>query len=192
MFHTLKASLQACFKPSLLLGYVRALFFLQVPLDCHIPSHDGHEPMGCRVHGLVHVRLAAGWGLAALDFCRSHPEAAWDILVFCVCGAVGQNFIFFTINTFGALVNTTITTTRKFMSILVSALWTGSSLTVQQWGGVGLVFCGLSFQIFLKWQKSAQKRKATVLTKDGVKQPKQATFSMNGMGTTSTNEKKMD
>jgi len=71
---------------------------------------------------------------------------------------VGQNFIFLTINSFGALINTTITTTRKFMSILISAIWTGSPLTGQQWAGVGMVFSGLSFQIFVKYQKSMRRR----------------------------------
>lgn len=37
-----------------------------------------------------------------------------------MCGAVGQLFIFGTIKAFGSLVNTLITTTRKFFNILLS------------------------------------------------------------------------
>lgn len=39
-----------------------------------------------------------------------------------MCGAVGQLFIFGTIKTFGSLVNTLITTTRKFFNILLSGV----------------------------------------------------------------------
>ncbi|GAQ77933.1 UDP-galactose transporter, partial [Klebsormidium nitens] len=103
--------------------------------------------------------LPGGGGWDAVDFCRTHPEAAWDILVFCLCGAVGQNFIFFTISKFGALANTTITTTRKFMSILLSAVWNGNPLTLEQWTGVTMVFSGLSYGLYLKW--SSRRKRST-------------------------------
>lgn len=105
-----------------------------------------------------------GWpnatGYAAVSFCKEHPEVAWDILLFCLCGAVGQNFIFLTISRFGSLANTTITTTRKFVSIVVSSLLSGNPLSVKQWGSVFMVFSGLSYSIFLKWRK-LQKKKRT-------------------------------
>ncbi|KAJ1691214.1 hypothetical protein LUZ63_015369 [Rhynchospora breviuscula] len=92
-------------------------------------------------------------GFEAVNFCRAHPEAAWDILVYCLCGAVGQNFIFLTISRFGSLTNTTITTTRKFMSIVVSSVVSGNPLSAKQWGSVVMVFSGLSLQILLKWKR---------------------------------------
>ncbi|XP_078429641.1 UDP-galactose transporter 3 [Wolffia australiana] len=113
---------------------------------------------------LYNVACMFGWGggggLAAVRFCQEHPEAAWDVLVYCLCGAVGQNFIFLTISRFGSLANTTITTTRKFMSIVVSSLLSGNPLSSGQWGSVVMVFAGLSYQIFLKWRKvrSIQKK----------------------------------
>ncbi|QHN83463.1 UDP-galactose/UDP-glucose transporter [Arachis hypogaea] len=105
----------------------------------------------------------SGSGFEAVRFCKQHPEAAWDIILFCCCGAVGQNFIFLTISRFGSLANTTITTTRKFVSIVVSSLLSGNPLSTKQWGCVCMVFTGLSYQIYLKWQKlqRLQKRKAT-------------------------------
>lgn len=66
-----------------------------------------------------------------------------DILLFCVCGAVGQLFIFYTIKTFGALVNTLICTTRKFFNILFSVILNGNPLLPAQWVAVALVFGGL-------------------------------------------------
>lgn len=109
-----------------------------------------------------------GGGYEAVEFCKQHPEAAYDILMFCLCGAIGQNFIFLTISRFGALTNTTITTTRKFVSILVSALWNGNALTYEQWGGVAMVFTGLSYQIYLKWRKGKGKPKAKGKPKEEV------------------------
>lgn len=99
-----------------------------------------------------------GGGYEAVSFCKEHPEAAWDILMYCLCGAVGQNFIFLTIANFGSLANTTITTTRKFMSIVVSSLLSGNPLSFKQWGSVLMVFSGLSMQIFLKWRNHQRKK----------------------------------
>ncbi|KVH97733.1 UDP-galactose/UDP-glucose transporter 3-like [Cynara cardunculus var. scolymus] len=98
-------------------------------------------------------------GYQAVQFCKQHPEAASDILYFCLCGAVGQNFIFFTISRFGSLTNTTITTTRKFVSIVVSSLLSGNPLSQKQWGSVAMVFSGLSYQIFLKRKKPKRMKK---------------------------------
>ncbi|CAL5039190.1 unnamed protein product [Urochloa decumbens] len=92
-------------------------------------------------------------GFEAVKFCQDNPEVAWDIFYFCLCGAVGQNFIFLTISRFGSLTNTTITTTRKFMSIVVSSVISGNPLSPKQWGSVVMVFSGLSIQIYLKWKK---------------------------------------
>jgi UDP-galactose transporter B1 len=103
-----------------------------------------------------------GSGFEAVRFCKLHPEARWDILLYCICGAVGQICIFLTISRFGSLANTTITTTRKFVSIVVSSLLSGNPLSTKQWGCVVMVFSGLSYQILLKWrkpQRSQKKRK---------------------------------
>ncbi|KAC9845605.1 hypothetical protein R6Q59_006754 [Mikania micrantha] len=92
-------------------------------------------------------------GYQAVQFCKNNPEAARDILYYCFCGAIGQNFIFFTISRFGSLTNTTITTTRKFVSIVVSSVLSGNPLSRKQWGSVAMVFAGLSYQIYLKRKK---------------------------------------
>lgn len=77
-----------------------------------------------------------GWpkasGLEAVRFCQEHPGAAWDILTYCICGAAGQNFMFLTISRIGSLANTTITTIRKFASIVVSSLLSGNPLSAKQ------------------------------------------------------------
>ena len=85
-------------------------------------------------------------GYLAITFVREHPRVVLDILMYCLCGAGGQLFIFLTISTFGSLINTTITTTRKFVSILLSVLWNGNALKPAQWVAVALVFGGLTLK----------------------------------------------
>lgn len=120
--------------------------------------------LGMNLWGTIYnVVYMFGWpqasGFEAMRFCREHPGAAWDILMYCLCGAVGQNFIFLTISLFGSLANTTITTIRKFVSIVVSSLLSGNPLSIKQWGSVVMVFSGLSYQIFLKYRKLQLKSK---------------------------------
>lgn len=107
----------------------------------------------CGLYNCTYLFLLSSSGGQLLAFCHRHPEAAWDILLFCICGAIGQLFIFFTIRTFGSLINTLITTTRKFFNILLSVLWNGNPLLPQQWVAVTLVFAGLLLSSLAKGKK---------------------------------------
>lgn len=85
------------------------------------------------------------------------------MLLYCLCGAAGQarhfyfpfffftrraqHFIFVAINSFGSLVNITITTTRKFFGVLLSVFVNKSELRRPQWCAVMLVFLGLGMQV---------------------------------------------
>ena len=95
-------------------------------------------------------------GADVISFCLEHPAARVQLLLFCLCGAVGQLFIFYTIRTFGSLINTLITTTRKFFSILTSVVWNGNSLAVEQWAAVVLVFTGLILSSVTKHMRRAK------------------------------------
>ncbi|KAL6186874.1 hypothetical protein ACLB2K_042993 [Fragaria x ananassa] len=165
--------------PNAPLGY--GLCFLNLAFDgftnatqdsitARYPKTSAWEIMlGMNLWGTIYNMIYMfGWprgsGFEAVQFCKMHPEAAWDIFLYCLCGAVGQNFIFLTISRFGSLANTTITTTRKFVSIVVSSLLSGNPLSSKQWGCVVMVFSGLSYQIYLKWkklQRLQKKRKPT-------------------------------
>ena len=63
--------------------------------------------------------------------------------------AFGQIFIFLTIAWFSPIVTTTITTTRKFFTILLSVWAYGHPFTAVQWTAVGLVFSGLYLSILM-------------------------------------------
>mmetsp|Transcript_34996 Transcript_34996/g.88165 ORF Transcript_34996/g.88165 Transcript_34996/m.88165 type:complete len:332 (+) Transcript_34996:224-1219(+) len=108
--------------------------------------------------GPIHLLgLQPAVGYATVDFCTAHPDAALQVALFCACGAVGQVFIFHAIRTFGSLVNTLITTTRKFFNILISVLINGNPLLPQQWAAVGMVFCGLMMHSLMKPRKPKAK-----------------------------------
>lgn len=97
----------------------------------------------CGLYYCGYLFGATSQGPELLAFCQQHPDAARDLALFCLCGAFGQLFIFFTIRTFGSLVNTIVCTTRKFFNILISVVWNGNALFPLQWVGVALVFSGL-------------------------------------------------
>jgi len=82
-----------------------------------------------------------------------------DMFLLSICAAVGQFFIFSTIQIFSPIMCTTITTTRKFLSILTSVFKYGHVLSFGQWSSVGLVFFGLYAQIFAQLFSSGEKIK---------------------------------
>jgi solute carrier family 35 (UDP-galactose transporter), member B1 len=105
---------------------------------------------------LVLANLVTGQGIEGLNYCISHPHILSSVLQFSLCSALGQIFIFFTITGPGPLVCSTITTTRKFFTILISVfLNPNNHLNGMQWGGVGLVFLGLSGEVVGKYQERA-------------------------------------
>ena len=93
----------------------------------------------------------------AIGFVSKYPEVLTDILLFGIASAAGQNFIFLTLQQFGALTLATITTTRKFFTILFSVILFGHSLFLQQWIGVFVVFLGLGMEILQKKMKAASR-----------------------------------
>ncbi|OQS03560.1 Drug/Metabolite Transporter (DMT) Superfamily [Thraustotheca clavata] len=86
--------------------------------------------------------IVTGQGIVGLNFCLGNPEIYSALFFFSVCSALGQNFIYFTIQRFSALTCTTITTTRKFFTILASVLVFGNALSYESWLGVAIVFTG--------------------------------------------------
>ena len=79
---------------------------------------------------------------------------------FAVCSAAGQGFIFFTISTFDSLVSTTVTTTRKIFSVLLSIFTKGHQLNSQGWLGIGLAFLGILGELEEKVSANRKKMSA--------------------------------
>ncbi|KAK9246948.1 UAA transporter [Lipomyces tetrasporus] len=87
----------------------------------------------------------------ALVFFQLYPQVLYDILLFSLCGAIGQVFIFFTLSKFGSLTLVTVTVTRKMMSMLLSVVWFNHKLTPGQWAGVVMVFGGVGAEALMKY-----------------------------------------
>lgn len=94
---------------------------------------------------------------SALAFLARHPAVTRDMLGFAACGAIGQLFIYATLERFSSLLLVTVTVTRKMLTMLLSVLWFGKSLSSGQWFGVALVFGGVAAEALV--QKSEKKNK---------------------------------
>jgi solute carrier family 35 (UDP-galactose transporter), member B1 len=81
------------------------------------------------------------------------------VLCLNAAAAAGQIFIFLTITWFSPLVCTTVTTTRKFFTILLSVMHFGHVVTTSQWASVGLVFGGLFVGIQSKTSSASKAKK---------------------------------
>lgn len=95
--------------------------------------------------------------VSALDFLQRHPSVLYDVLGFAACGAIGQVFIFATLERFSSLLLVTVTVTRKMLTMVLSVLWFGKRLTAGQWAGVGLVFAGVGGEGVMERRKKKQK-----------------------------------
>ena len=85
------------------------------------------------------------------------------ILAFAACSALGQSFIFYTIANFDPLVCTTVTTTRKIFTVLLSIFTKGHAMNQQGWAGIGLACLGILAEMqgkaFAAKGKTAAKKK---------------------------------
>mmetsp|Transcript_78450 Transcript_78450/g.227727 ORF Transcript_78450/g.227727 Transcript_78450/m.227727 type:complete len:391 (-) Transcript_78450:34-1206(-) len=83
-------------------------------------------------------------------FLMANPEIFSNIIKFAICSAVGQSFIFYTIANFDPLVLSTVTTTRKIFSVLLSIFLKGHSLSAMGWSGITLACGGILSELQAK------------------------------------------
>ncbi|KAJ3192268.1 UDP-galactose transporter [Irineochytrium annulatum] len=111
----------------------------------------------------------------ALSFSMRHPAVILDILLFGLCGAVGQCFIYRSLESFGSITTVTINLTRKMWSVVLSVLVYDHELAWQQWVCVGIVFMGITLESLWKDRKPVQevvvdvKRAADAIERNGEK-----------------------
>ncbi|KAJ2817031.1 suppressor of rasval19, partial [Coemansia sp. 'formosensis'] len=86
-----------------------------------------------------------------------------DIGMFAVCGSLGQCFVFYTLAKFGSLTLTTVTVTRKFLTILISVFYNGHPLNSRQWSATGIVFSGIALDVYMKQTSKKPLAKTIVL-----------------------------
>lgn len=76
--------------------------------------------------------------------------ALLDLIKFSLCGAIGQIFIFITLEQFSSVVLVTVTVTRKMLSMALSVFLFGHVLNWKQWSGLSLVFAGVGLESLVK------------------------------------------
>ncbi|XP_063902639.1 uncharacterized protein LOC135122398 [Zophobas morio] len=87
---------------------------------------------------------------AGLFFMRRHPSAIIDIFLFCLCGSLGQIFIFGMMQHFGSLALVSVTVTRKLFTIVVSCICFSHPINYAQIVSVLIAFAGISLESFVK------------------------------------------
>lgn len=106
---------------------------------------------------MLATTAATGEGVRAARFCAEFPAALGMVVGSALVSAVGQSFIFVMIARFDALLCSTVTTVRKFCSILMSVLWFKHPLTPAQWASVVFVFGGIALGLVQKKGKGKSK-----------------------------------
>jgi UDP-galactose transporter B1 len=93
---------------------------------------------------------------SGVAYLMANPEILSKITKFAICSAVGQSFIFYTIANFDPLVLSTVTTTRKIFSVLLSIFLKGHSLSLIGWSGISMSCAGILSELQAK-SKGAKK-----------------------------------
>lgn len=97
--------------------------------------------------------------VSAIGFMITYPTVVFDVVMFSLCGAVGQIFVFYIIASFGSLTCVLVTVTRKFFSILLSIVVFSHPVQYWQWLGVGAVFSGLVLNSLDTYNSKTKKTK---------------------------------
>jgi len=105
------------------------------------PSHDGRSEL-----------------MGALTFIQTHPSIIFPLAQFTITGALGQLFIFETLQHFGSLTLVTITLTRKLFTMLLSVIVYNHKLTNGQMLGAAVVFAGIAVEAMVKRKDVHAKR----------------------------------
>uniref|UniRef100_A0A7R9ZMF3 Sugar phosphate transporter domain-containing protein n=1 Tax=Craspedostauros australis TaxID=1486917 RepID=A0A7R9ZMF3_9STRA len=92
---------------------------------------------------LIPVAMISGQWQQGVHLLQSDGQLRMAIFILNLVVSVGQIFIFLTVTWYSSLACTTITTTRKFITILLSVIYFGHKFSMMQWCAVGLVFGGL-------------------------------------------------
>jgi adenosine 3'-phospho 5'-phosphosulfate transporter B2 len=86
-----------------------------------------------------------------IEFLNQHSDITHHVVLLSITSAIGQIFIFLTIQNFGALVFSLIMTTRQVLSILLSSIIFQHYLSYQSMFGIAIIFIALFLQQYFKF-----------------------------------------
>lgn len=106
------------------------------------------------------ISILLGDFFSGLSYLTENPDIVGVIAKFSICSAIGQSFIFYTVAHFDPLVCSTVTTTRKIFSVLLSIFFKGHQLGASGWTGVTIAVTGVLSEIQSKIMGSKKKTAA--------------------------------
>jgi UDP-galactose transporter B1 len=90
----------------------------------------------------------------------NYPEIWWDLILYSVASPIATHFIFLMITTYGSLQCSIITTSRKFLTILVNTLGYHRELSMIQIYSISAVFVGIVLEQYGSYiEKNESKKK---------------------------------
>ncbi|EDV42096.2 uncharacterized protein Dana_GF17812 [Drosophila ananassae] len=101
-----------------------------------------------------------GGFMDSLAFATEHPKFVFDMVVLSICSAVGQLFIYHTIDVFGPVVFTIIMTLRQAVAIMLSCFIYQHSISVLGFFGVLIVFVAIFLRVYCNQRMRALRKRA--------------------------------
>lgn len=107
---------------------------------------------------LIPLAMVTGQMGEGISLLENSEQLRMNVAILTGVVSFGQIFIFLCIDWYSSLVTTTITTTRKFFTILFSVIYFGHTFTAGQWASVFMVFFGLYLSIASGNKPEAKKK----------------------------------
>ncbi|KAH8243144.1 hypothetical protein KR032_004760 [Drosophila birchii] len=101
-----------------------------------------------------------GGFMDSLTFATEHPKFVFDMVVLSICSAVGQLFIYHTIDVFGPVVFTIIMTLRQAVAIMLSCFIYQHSISMLGIFGVLIVFVAIFLRVYCNQRMRAMRKRA--------------------------------
>lgn len=121
--------------------------------------------------GFLILAHFSGWGgesgseLSRAVFMIMHYEGvARDVLLFCICAAIGQLCVFRLMQEFGSLVWICVSVVRKLFTVLLSVVMFNHSINQTQWMGLALTFSGILLDAGMSIRVAQQQPQSKVET----------------------------
>jgi len=92
-----------------------------------------------------------------IKYVIENPLVIKDLALLAFLGTCGQVFIFYTIANFSPLILSIVTTTRKFVTVLISIVMYNHHVNLYQWLAIGLVFIGVFVEMLSGGKKHGGK-----------------------------------
>jgi solute carrier family 35 (UDP-galactose transporter), member B1 len=151
-----------------------ALLLGSLVLDSLTSYYSEHIRRNYSTSSLQTMKYLCGWGSLLLvpviillgmfsrnenliQYLIKYPSVLDDIARFGLMSATGQIFIFWALKDFGTLTLSIITTTRKFLTVIVSVTLFSHNITQKQVLCIALVFFGVLVDLFVSNRSKTKK-----------------------------------